>query len=274
LVRTFNAAITGLFDLLFRPFLGLGPLWALTAVSVLAGVLLLWLFGKVSDQDTIRTVRDKVRGNLIAIRLFGDDLGLMFRLLGRLLRDNLIFMRYAFVPMLVLLVPVLVLLIQLDLRFGARPLEPGADALVKVTLRDPALVEQGVDLAVPEGVTIETPPVRIAALREIAWRIRAQRAGDYELVVRAGAAAVPKELRVGDGWGAVSARRTGGGLVDRLLHPGEPPLDGSSPVEAIEVTYAGLPLRAFGWSVDWLVFFFFVSLAAGFAFRRALGVEI
>jgi len=38
---------------------------------------MLWLFGKVSNQDTIREVRDRIRGNLIAVRLFGDGIALV-----------------------------------------------------------------------------------------------------------------------------------------------------------------------------------------------------
>ena len=89
-MKIFNALVTGLFDLLFLPFGGLGPVWALVVFSLLTGVLMLWIFGKVSDQQAIRVIRDRIRGQLIAIRLFGDDLGLLFRLQGRLLRDTLI----------------------------------------------------------------------------------------------------------------------------------------------------------------------------------------
>ena len=93
--------MTGLFDLVFLPFLSLDPMWGLTVVSLLVGVLMLWIFGKVSDQNAIGLIRDRIRGNLIGIRLFGDDLGMLFRLQGTIFRQTLTYLRYAMMPMLI-----------------------------------------------------------------------------------------------------------------------------------------------------------------------------
>ena len=272
-MKLFNTSVNGLFDLLFWPFSGLGPIGSLIVFSLLAGILMLWIFGLVSDQDSIRVIRDKVRGNLIAIRLFGDDLGLLFLLLGRLLRDNLIFLRYALVPLLVMIVPVLLIIVQLNLRFASRPLMPGETATVKVVLADPSAIDRGVVLEAPDGVRVETPGVRVPQLAEVAWRIRAEREGDYRLIVRAGDTVVEKELRVGNAWGPTSSLRSSG-FTDLLLYPGEPPIAQSDVVKTIEITYRRLDLSMFGWSVDWLVLFFVLSIASGFAFRKVLGVEI
>jgi len=273
-VQLFNGALTGLFDLLFWPFRSLDPIWPLIVVSLVAGVLMLWLFGKVSDQETIRRVRDGIRGNLMAIRLFGDDVGLLFRLQGRILRQTGAYLRYALVPMLIMLVPVLLILIQLNLRYGARPLAPGERTVVTVKLRDPALAREGVTLRAPEGVTVETPGVRVISRGEVSWRVRAEQPGRHALQIEAGGNAVEKELRVGGTWGATSTLRTGSGLLDELLYPGETPIPQSSPIEVVRIQYPALSLRAFGWGVDWLLAFFVLSIVFGFAFRRALGVEI
>jgi hypothetical protein len=273
-VTLINSLLTGLFDLLFLPLRGLAPVWALIVFSLLAGVLMLWLFGKVSDQQAIRTIRDRIRGQLIAIRLFGDDLGLLFRLQGRLLRDNAVFLRHAFVPILIMLVPVLLILIQLDLRFAHRPLAPGEPAVVKVRLAQGQSTAQRVTLEAPAGVAVETDAVRAPARREVAWRIRAERDGDYALVVRVGDRSVEKDLRVGAGWGAVSTLRSGGSLLQKLLFPGEAPIAPSDGVESISVTYRPLDLRLLGFGVNWVAVFFVLSIVSGFAFRRVLGVEI
>ena len=273
-VKLFNASINGLFDLLFWPFQLLPPFWSLAIFSLVVGVFMLWIFGLTSDQDRIRTIRERVRGNLIGVRLCGDDLGTMFRLLGRLLVDNLVFLRYAVIPMLVMLVPVILIIVQLNLRYASAPLEPGEAALVKVTLRDAATIDGGVELEAPDGITVETPGVHIAGLREVAWRIRAERPGTYRLVVRAADETVKKKLQVGEGRGAVSTLRTGKNLAEVLLYPGEPPLSGSGAVEAVEVKYRSLDLSLFGWSIPWLAVFLILSILSGFAFRRVLGVEI
>ena len=169
-----NTIVTRLFDLLLWPFRTLDPLWGLLVVSMLAGVMMLWLFGKVSNQKTIRVVRDRIRGNLIAVRLFGDDLGLLFKLQGRILLQTANYLRYAIVPMLILLVPVAFVLAQLHLRYESRPLEAGKTTVLTAQLHEGASIRDGVALEAPDGIVVETPPVKAVAAREVSWRIRAE----------------------------------------------------------------------------------------------------
>jgi hypothetical protein len=200
-----------------------------------------------------------------------DDV--LFRLQWGLIRDNVVFLKYALIPLVVMIVPVLLIIVQLNLRFGAQPLEPGQAAVVKVTVHDREVIGRGVTLEAPDGVVVETQGVRVVERREVVWRVRAQRAGSFDLVVRSGEEEIAKELRVGHGWGATSTLRTGKSFFDKLLYPGEPPI-ASGTIESVVIAYPPLDLSLFGWSVNWLVLFFVLSLASGFAFRGVLGVEI
>jgi hypothetical protein len=268
-----NRMMTAAFDVALWPFRTLDPLWGLAAVSLVAGVFMLWIFGRTSDQGAILLIRDKIRGNLIGIRLFGDDLGMLFRLQGRIFRQTLTYMRYALFPMVVMLVPVLLILAQLNLRYGPAPLPPGEAAVVKLTLDDAVTTDREFRLEAPPGVVVETPGVRIPARREVAWRVRAERPGDYELTIHAGDETVVKRLVAGEHWGVTPALRSASWL-DLLLYPGEAPIPARSGVERIEIGYPALSLSLFGFGVNWLLFFFVASIAFGFAFRRPLGVEI
>ena len=270
-----NRAMTGLFDLVLFPFRSLDPMWGLAWVSLLVGVLMLWIFGKVSNQDAIKVTRDRIRGNLIGIRLFGDDLGMLFRLQATIFRQTLTYLRYAMMPMLIMIVPLVLVLIQLDLRFMTKPLEPGEKTVVKIKLRDLSPVSNEVQLSVPDGVTIETPGgVRIESEREVAWRVRVDEPGDYLLTLRAGADSVQKQLAASGRWANVSRERTGAGLIDKIFHPGEAPIPGANAIESVSIQYAPLSLSMFGFGIDWLLFFFVASIVFGFAFKRVLGVEV
>jgi len=280
---TLNGILTRLFDAVFWPFRTLAPIWPLIAISFAIGILMLWTFGKVSDQEAIRTVRDRIRGNLLGIRLYGDDLGILFRLQGRILRQTGKYLLHSFIPVLVMLVPILLVLTQMNLRFSVRPLEPGEQAVVKVRLRQASPMRESVELLVPPGVALETPGVRIEDpdedLREIAWRIRAVEPGEHTLTVKVGERDVEKTLRVGGAWQSVSALRTGRDFWNVLLWPGEPPLDASHEVESVAVTYAALPITFLFWDVNgmpsgWLIFFFIASILFGYGFRKVLGVEV
>lgn len=268
-----NAAMGAIFGALVWPFRALDPVLALLAVSLVSGVLALWVFGKVSNQAAIRTVRDRIRGNVIGVRLFGDELPILFKLQGKILWDTAIYMRYALFPTLVLMVPFLLILAQSNLWFSVRPLRPGETTVVKVRLAEGIDPATAVSLDVPEGVVVETGGVRAPELRESAWRIRATEPGRYELKIRAGSESVTKSLAVGGEWDAVSPLRTGEGAIPLLLYPGEKPIPTASPVSAVEVAYPELPLTVFGFGLHWLVILFAGVIVFAFAFRGLLGVE-
>ena len=94
------------------------------------------------------------------------------------------------------------------------------------------------------------------------------------VVVRVGDASLEKRLVAGAAWGTVPQRRTGMGMLDTLLYPGEPPIPAGHVIEAIEVGYPPLGLTVLGFDVDWLIGFLLLSMAFGFACKGALGVEV
>ena len=269
-----NRFLTPVFDLVCWPFRGVPPIWAMAVISLVSGVAMVWIFGKVSDQDTIKAVREQIRGNLIGVRLFQSDIGVVMRLQRRILADTMHYMKYALVPMIVLLVPVLLIMTQLNLRFAVRPLAPGETVLVKAFVRDAALLDKEVALETADGVSVETAGVRIPSTREVAWRVRVESAGEHEMTVRVGSQTLESRLIAGDRWGAIPQRRTGRGVWETLLYPGEAPIPRAHAIEAVEIGYPSLELGVLGWNVHWLVAFFILSMAFGFAFKGVLGVEI
>ena len=274
IVNLINAVLTPVFDVVCWPFRGLAPIWALAVISCASGIFLVWLFGKTSNQDRIRAIRDRIRGNLIGVRLFQHDIGVVLKLQGKIVGDTFRFMGLALVPMLIMIVPVTFVITQINLRFAVRPLETGEPVLVKALVRDTASLDLPIALDVPDGVTVETPPVRIRSTREIAWRLRVDRPGTYALVVRIGDETLEKQLVGGEGWGPVVQRRTGHGMLDTLLYPGEPPIAASHGLEAVEISYAPLEMSLLGFGVDWHIGFLILSMAFGFAFKGVLGVEV
>ena len=273
-VDLIHRTLTPLFDLLCWPFLGLPPIWAMAFVSLISGVAMVWIFGKVSDQATIKVLREQIRGNLIGVRLFQSDIGVVLKLQARIFGDTFRYMKLALVPLVVLLVPVLLIMTQLNLRFAVRPLAPGEATVVKALVRDVEVLAKTASLEADAGVTVETPAVRMRTAGEVAWRVRARAPGEHRLVVRVGDESIETRLIAGTSWGAVPPLRTGRGAVDLLLYPGEPPIDGGHVIEAVEVGYPGLDIRVLGLTIDWLVAFFILSMAFGYAFKGVLGVEL
>ena len=270
-----NVLLEKIFAAALWPMRGLDPIWALVAVSALTGLIMVWIFGKTSNQGAIARMKRKILGNLIAVRLFRHDLGVVMRTQGRILRDTLVYMRYSLLPLLVMIVPVVLIMIQLHHHFALAPLEPGEPTVLKAQVADPAmLTEQEIALEVPEGLVVETPPVRAVATGEVAALMRAERPDNYTVKIRLGERVIEKRVRAGGGWGAVASRRIGRNPWSLLLYPGEAPIAADTPVRAVSVAHPPLPLTAFGFGVNWLVAFLVLSIAFGFAFKGPLGIEV
>lgn len=271
-----NRLLTGFFDLLFRPLGALGPILSLTLFSAATGLLMVWIFGRFSRQEKIRSVKNGIQANLIALRLYQHSFRIFLRIQGRLLGSTLSYMALSLRPMMVMIVPVLLILIQLNGRYGVRPLETGESAVVTVRLSGAAFPDEssGIGLLAGEGVTVETPPVRIPSRSEVVWRVRATGPGKHVLAVNYGGRRTEKMLVAGPSTELLSATRTGEGIGEQILHPGEAPLDPSGPIRAFTVGYPQKELFLFGWETHWLVLFFVLSIACGYLLKGPLGVEV
>ena len=273
-VHVLNVGVTAVFAFVCRPLEALDPLWALAAISLATGVLMVWVFGKVSNQTAIREIRDRLRGHLLGVRLYRHDVGVTLRLQGLIFRDTGAYLKLALVPVLVLVVPVVFIMAQLDLRLAVRPLAEGESMVVTALVRDAAAFDGPIIALAEQGLAIETPAIRVASTREVAWRVRASVPGRHALTIRIGDDTVETTVAVQPGWSAVPRRRSGRGVLDLLVSPGAPPIPAGSVVEAIELGYPALGLRLFGWDVHWLAGFFLLSLVSGYALKGPLRVEL
>lgn len=268
----FNYLITGFFDVLLWPFRTLPPVWGLAFVSVLTGVAMLLIFKLTSRQDRIRAAKDLIKGYLLQIRLYRDDLGVMFDAQKGILKANLIYLKYSIVPILFILPLVILIMVQLNLRYGAAPAEPGRPFIVKAVFDGP--IPDDVSLSGGGEFVLETPPVRIERLREVDWRIRADGPVNGTLSVTANGKYVSKTVVVGNGpVRHIPGKRTSGTL-DQLMFPGEPPLEKGCGIRSIEVIYPPPELYIFGIGFHWVVVFFAVSVAGGFAFKGLFKTEV
>jgi hypothetical protein len=268
-----NAASNALGRVLLAP-LGALPGWlSATAVSAATGVLLLVVFKYTSNQRAIRRVRNDINAQLLALKLFKESARVALRAQGRILVGAGRLLALAVVPMLVMAVPVCLLLGQLGLWYQARPLRVGEEAVVTLKLNGAAGPRPEVTLKPTDAAEVTLGPVRVLSKGEVCWQVRAREAGHHRLVFVVGGQEVEKDLAVGDGFMRVSALRPGWNWPDALLHPWEPPFRPGSPVGSIEIDYP----RRESWTSGtdyWLIYWFAVSMVAGFCLRRWLNVDV
>lgn len=271
-----NSVVGAVFDVLFAPFRALPPAAAMAFISLLTGLLMLFIFKKTSNQAGILRAKNLIKAHLLELRLYKNDFGQTMRSQGRILLANGRYLGHALKPMLVMFIPILIILFQLEAWFGVRSLRIGETAIVKVTLetsRDP--LQTPVTLTAPSGgVVVETPPLRIEEGSEIDWRIRAVTPGLYKLAIELPGETFTKSLAVeGRPLTRLTPRRVRRGL-DELTYPGEKAILRTSPITRVEVTYPSSRLNFFGWRMHWLVAFFLLSLVFGFGLKGVFKVEI
>jgi len=271
-VTIVNPIMTALFDALYG-LLGLLPPWlSLSVLSVLAGVLALVVMRYCSNQAAIGRVKDGIKADMLALKLFKDELPVVFRAQGRLVLGALRMQYYMLPPMAVMMVPFILAAAQMGLRYQWRALRPDEESVLSVALRrDAPAGAFDITIEAPDGVQVDRR-VRKPVKHEVDWIVRGARAGRYTLRLRCGGDSITKQLVVGDDAGRVSPRRPGPGFVDRLLYPAERPFGSGSMVQSVSIAYPPRESRFCGadW---WVVWFLVLSIVAALALKPIFRVK-
>jgi len=266
------ALINRVFDLFFWPFRSVDPIFGLAAISCLMSLLMVVVFRYASNQQALQRAKERMQAHLLEVRLFQDQLGVALRAYGRILRWTLIYLKHTLRPLALLFVPLVLILVQLDLRLGRGAPRPGEFFLLKAGLADAAGIEQ-VSLRVPEGLSLTAPPLRIPGQREVDWRLRTEKTGEFVAAVLVSGQAFSKRITVSKQIALLPAKRVRSQLFQRLLDPGETPLPSAGPLEWVAVSYRHRSMDLKYFQVHWLWPFLVISLVVGFALKKVLRTE-
>ena len=140
------------------------PLLLVLAISIVIGLLMVIVFRYTSDQKAIGRAKDRLKAHLLAVRLFQDQLPVVMRAYGKILRGTGSYLRLAFTPFLIAILPITFLIVQLDRYFGWMPLQPAQTFLVEARVEDPAALNEA-RTAIASGV-VELCPGRSHSERE------------------------------------------------------------------------------------------------------------
>jgi hypothetical protein len=262
-IRRLFAGLVGLVD-------GLPAIAGLTAISVLCGVLMLWVLGKTTPQRRLERARDRMVSAVYEVRLFLDSPARVWRAQARLVGSSLVYIGYL-LPAFVLLLPPLALLYpQMDLRYGVARLAIGEPALVRVELAD-GVAPESVSVAAPVGFRVTAPPLFIVADGTLSLRLGGAPPGARELALGGGHGLGAKRLSADPASAAVSVERARG-PADLLAFGNEPALDADDGVERIVVTHATAAQTWLGLAMPWWLYWLIVSMVTALALRKPMGI--
>jgi hypothetical protein len=172
----------------------ISPIIAILAAGILLGAGLYLAFRKFANVAAIRILRRKLWAHVLGLYLFGDDPLLAIKSLGQLAKTNLLLLLHVMPPLLVIAPFAALAIVYLNGFFTRTPLESGGPAVVTVRLRQPADKSPAVQLEAPSWITVDSPPVHVAAENEISWRIRATAAAHGQLRFTCAKVTVTKEV--------------------------------------------------------------------------------
>ncbi len=234
------------------------PIWAsLLLISAVAGVIMLVFFRYTSNQEGIARAKDDIKAHLLALKLYKDDLRVVFTAQGRILLAVARLQRYVIVPVLLATPFMLLAMAQMGIRHQWQALPSDEQTLITMTMLPGAANPIPAELRPNPGVLVEVGPVPGGG--KIVWRVRGAAPGRHTLQFDVGQIVVEKELVVGEGFQRVSAVRPGRHWISQLLHPVEPAFPVDSPVQSIEILYPPLESSIYGTDY-WLLSFFVVSM--------------
>ncbi len=259
LLRLLNPLCTAVADVVYKLFSPFPPWVGLVLISALAGVVMLIAFRFLSNQAGIARAKDDIKANLLALKLFKDDLRVALRAQARIMWALLRLQRYILVPVLWMALPTMLLLSQMAMRYQWRPFVPGDAILLKVQSPSASELSDSASIDPHSGVTVEVGPIGDGD--DVSWRLRAIQPGRHAIKIHFDPTTVEKEIVVGSPVQRVSPVRPDSRWTAQLLYPIEPVIssDQKKPLESIEIAYPELKSRIYG-SDYWVLTFFIVSM--------------
>ena len=251
-----TGVITRVVDVMLMPF-GSHRAAGLIVFSMLTGAALTLLYRALADETAIRRTREVFKARVLEMRLYPDDLVLIFRALGGAIAAQGSYLRVAAKPILIVALIAVPLFIQVESRYARAPLSPGSRTIVTARLKPgldvrtvpSALFYTNVDMFKDPN----TPSVRASAVREISWRVVAL--DHFPLILNVFDQGYRFGLSTRMDNRAIGHERHARSIMGGLTEIGLPPIGKDSPLEAVSIAYPSASYSVFGARMSWLVVF-------------------
>ncbi len=285
-----NHTATSIFNVLLTPLEAIGALAALIVVSGIFGIIALVVFKHISWQGGIKSTKDKIKGDMIAIRLYQDDLGIVGKSVGKVLLRNVQYLSLNFGPILPLLIPFTLVAAQFVVRYAYEPVEvtdlegrtpaevmSGRGLMIEVAMKE-GHEEEAMTLALefPEGIVPITPLVRNGDAGIAFQEVIATQSVDDEIRLQvAGKDVGTKKIVAGDKRTRLMQPERVSSFLLAWLWPAEDTFAGDNPIGHVKFAY---PERSIPWMPDGplgvILLFFVASILFGVLILKPLNIQI
>jgi hypothetical protein len=273
LISLIQVLITNLVSALLSPFKNFSPVIGLSVVSVIAGLLLILAYKKISFQSAITKTKRNIHASLLESVVFRHDTVQCLRAQRQMLFSGVKYLLLAIPPLLILAIPSLFFLAELQTRYGYRSLRSNEPMIVRAQFSDLKLINDAT-LTVDEGVIV-AGPVRVSQSSEVFWRISSSKNGLYQASLKiSGVPVITQLISVGESVRRLNPIHYYFGW-HQLLFPLD--IEVSSPKDTlrlIEFSYPDSKLSFLSMNISWVFVFLIISMCTGLLLSRILGIEV
>jgi hypothetical protein len=203
-------------------------------------MLTVFVFRRLTDAVTLRSVVNRILAHLLEFRLFLDEPLIVLRAQRDLARENFHLLRMMALPCAILAIPFMFLVVQLDGFYEHAPLPLGQPAVVTAQMK--GVIGETPSLKLPAGIAVETPGVRARNSRQVSWRVRPKADSWGSLEIGYQGRVLRTSVAAGSGFHSLTAER----------------MFSDPAISRIEIRYPDATILG----MHWLVWFGFVSAAA------------
>ncbi len=254
---------------------------ALVLLSFFVSVIVLAIFKRISNQENIQYHKNIIFGYILETGIFRDQIGRILVNQFNILKHNLVYLRYVATPFLILMLPIVFICIELDSRLGFQPFQNEQAFIIQATfseesiLNSPEIVNT-IRCESSDGITIETPPLRIPSEGSVFWRARVTNPAEnssVRLLVDHSPGIIEKSVQTGSSNHQILPTISRSDTWTSFLFFYEKPMNKDYAIQTVKINYKRKDISLLSVKLPAVIWFFILTIVFGFIVKPFLRVS-
>jgi len=272
MVQKINCFITKIFNIILYPFKFVNDFWGILFLSILSSFIVLIIYKYVSSPKRIKEVKNKIKSNILAIRIYRDFWKVILSSFFKSLFYTLKYFILNFGPVLIIILILGPVFMQMEIRYGMRPLKVGESFVIKARFSSD-INDLNIELLKNKDFKALMNPVFIRAKKEVNWKLKTVNKGFTEVEIKVNSKIYKKRLIVGDSKEALSRKKMAKSSIYHFIYPVEPLLAQKGSLEYIYVKYPSKLISFLGFKIHWIIYYLIFVTIIVLALKKRFGVE-
>ena len=272
-----------IFDIFLWPFSSMPEYIDIFVLSLISAVIFLYIFKKTSNQEKIKLYKQRIYGHILQIVIYKDQLGVIFKSIFHILKNNVIYLGYMLPPLLFMVIPLWLFSTQINNRVGYSPLDKNQTFILRINL-DKNITSynnqslEHVHVSTSDGITIDSDPLRIFSEGSILLRAKVTNT-DSENYIRLyldnSKEVLEKKIVTSDNKKhGFASEKSKFQFLKSLTVNAETFIPDHSPFKSVIVSYQRQTLPLVWWNMDPLIIYLVLVLILAFLLKPLVRVNI